>query len=84
MSTSRELGLPGTTSTDPAMETAITVAYDAFRICMGQQPKRWKRADVLRWMGCIDAATARGHECAESPDTICDLAEALAALEARR
>jgi hypothetical protein len=34
-------------------ETAVCMAYDAFRICLGQPPQNFTPVEVQRWMECM-------------------------------
>lgn len=36
-----------------ARDHATIMAYDAFRLCMGQEPKNHTLLDVVRWMGLV-------------------------------
>lgn len=36
-----------------ARDHAITMAYDAFRLCIGSEPKYHTMMDVVRWMGLV-------------------------------
>lgn len=31
-------------------EFAVCIAFDAFRICLGQEPKNFTLEEIIRWM----------------------------------
>lgn len=36
-----------------AKDHAVLMAYDAFALCMGREPKNFTLLDVVRWMGLV-------------------------------
>ena len=44
-----------------ARDHATIMAYDAFRLCMGQEPKNHTLVDVVRWMGLVWKVDVRDY-----------------------
>lgn len=36
-----------------AIEQAVTIGFDAFRLCVGIKPKKYNRNQVIRWIRLI-------------------------------
>ena len=44
-----------------AKDHAVLMAYDAFALCMGQEPKNHTLIDVVRWMGLVWKVDVRDY-----------------------
>lgn len=43
-------------------QVAISMAFDAFRICIGQRPKNFSVAQVAQWFGIMAISARASHE----------------------